>query len=214
MPYIFCAIWQTSLRFRFFVHSGGVFCFFVCIPCVNSDCFLNPCGSSFLSAWSDLKPICVFVLPCGKRFIPIPYSLFRFSFQLRFPFPFHFPIPVPFPIPWPVPCPLRFRLRRSTLSRRAASLSFAAAMTILPTFRRSRIVHTAPAPIPPSRANATQNGITQNQILFLRITQKKREKRRNIAKMQENTEICAGSICPRKNLKNVKVAARKISRGV
>lgn len=191
----------NSLRFRFFVHSGADFRFFERISCVNSKHFSNPCESSFLRAVSDLKVNCVFVLSCGKRFIPISYSLF--SFQIRFPFPLHFPIPVPLPLPlplpWPAPGPLRTRLRRRpSVSARAASLSFSAALTILPTFRDFRIVRTAPALMPPARANATQNGITQNQILFLRITQKKREKRRNIAKMQENTEMCAGSICPQK----------------
>lgn len=201
MSYIFCAFWQTSLRFRFFVHSGADFRFFVRISCVNSDRFSNPCEISFFRAWSDLKPICVFVLSCGKRFIPISNSLFQFQFQfqLRFPFPFHFPLPVPLPPSSPVPVPLRLRLRRPTLSRRSVSLSFAAALMILPTIRRSRIVHTAPALMPPARARPTQNGIIRNQILFLRTTQKNAKNGEIMRKCKKIRKCAWGVYAPGKN---------------
>lgn len=205
----------NSLRFRFFVHSGADFRFFVRISCVNSEHFSKSAESSFFRAVSDLKVNCVFVLSCGKRYIPISNSLFRFRFQLRFPFPLHFPIPVPLPLPlpWPAPGPLRpapspnlITPRRIVIIRRRFD-DIANYPAIPDSSSRARAQAASPRQI-----NAKRNN-TKSDIIFEENAEKKRKTEKYCENARKYGNV-RGEYMPPENLKNVKVAARKIGRGV
>jgi hypothetical protein len=88
-------------------------------------------------------------------------------------------------------------------------LSFAADLTILPTFRRSRIVHAAPAAHADSlRQTYAKRNNTKSDIIFENIAEKTR-KTEEYCENARKYENAPGSICPPEKLKIVKVAPGK-----
>ena len=167
-----------------------------------------------------------FVSSCGKR----SESKLRFRFFVQKAIYSYFLFLIPLPFSASISISISFsvsvsasasvararsalnRTHRPILSRRSASLSFAAALTILPTIRQSQIVHVAPAPAPPPvrtrrRESARFDIIFEENAEKTQKTEKYCEKSRKYGNLR-------GEYTTRKNLKNVKVAARKISRGV